>query len=191
MTQSIDDLEAVRNVVKALEGFERKDQERIIRWALEKLGHASNLQQIPATPIQPPGVSQQISAELGSSSQLVDIKTFIDSKQPKSENQLAATVAYYYKFVASPNERKDSINKDIIQEACRLAGVNRLKNPDQTLRNAHGDGLLDRDDKGIFSINAVGENLVAMTLPGTPSQNMRVRNKKKAEQKKIARVAKH
>ena len=32
-----DDLDAVRKVVDALDGFEAKDQERIIRWAREKL----------------------------------------------------------------------------------------------------------------------------------------------------------
>jgi len=32
-----DDLDAVRTVVEALDGFEAKDQERIIRWTREKL----------------------------------------------------------------------------------------------------------------------------------------------------------
>ena len=40
MPQQKDDLEAVRLVADALEGFEAKDQERIIRWAREKLGLA-------------------------------------------------------------------------------------------------------------------------------------------------------
>lgn len=39
-------------------------------------------------------------------------------------------------------------------------------NPYQTLSNAHNLGLLDRgSEKGMFTINTVGENLVAMTLP--------------------------
>jgi hypothetical protein len=33
-----DDLEAVRLVADALEGFEANDQERIIRWVREKIG---------------------------------------------------------------------------------------------------------------------------------------------------------
>ena len=42
-----DDLEAVRMLVETLQGFDAKDQERIIRWAREKIG----LQ--PSTPQQP------------------------------------------------------------------------------------------------------------------------------------------
>ena len=38
MTKPADDLEAVRVVAEALQEFDAKDQERIIRWAREKLG---------------------------------------------------------------------------------------------------------------------------------------------------------
>ena len=49
MTKPTDDLEAVRAVAEALQGFDAKDQERIIRWAREKLGHApSPAVQLPA-----------------------------------------------------------------------------------------------------------------------------------------------
>jgi len=53
MTKPTDDLEAVRVVAEALQGFDARDQERIIRWAREKLGLASS----PA--VQPPAASQQ------------------------------------------------------------------------------------------------------------------------------------
>jgi hypothetical protein len=38
MTTSPDDLEAVRKVIEALTPFNGDDQERIVRWAREKLG---------------------------------------------------------------------------------------------------------------------------------------------------------
>ena len=47
MTKPTDDLEAVRIVAEALQGFDAGDQERIIRWAREKLG-------LVAQPAQPP-----------------------------------------------------------------------------------------------------------------------------------------
>jgi|SRR5208283_1207957 len=53
MTKPTDDLEAVRVVAEALQGFDAKDQERIIRWAREKLGLA------PSSAVQPPAASQQ------------------------------------------------------------------------------------------------------------------------------------
>jgi hypothetical protein len=40
MAKTTDDLEAVRLVTTALAGFSPEDQERIIRWAREKLGLA-------------------------------------------------------------------------------------------------------------------------------------------------------
>jgi hypothetical protein len=43
-----DDLEAVRTIVVALEKFQRPDQQRILRWAQEKLGIA-NFQASPAS----------------------------------------------------------------------------------------------------------------------------------------------
>jgi len=38
MTKPTDDFEAVRLVIQALEPFDAKERERIIRWAAEKLG---------------------------------------------------------------------------------------------------------------------------------------------------------
>src|SRR5271157_3273445 len=54
MTKPTDDLEAVRIVAEALQGFDARDQERIIRWAREKLG----LVALPAQ--QLPTASEQI-----------------------------------------------------------------------------------------------------------------------------------
>jgi hypothetical protein len=110
----------------------------------------------------------------------VDIKTFISNKQPRRDVQFAAAVAYYYRFEAPQAERKDAINKDDLQEATRRAGRERLGNPLQTLNNAHTLGLLDRgSDKGTFTINSVGENLVAMTLPGDGATSSKPQGKKR------------
>jgi hypothetical protein len=55
MTKPTDDLEAVRIVAEALQGFDARDQERIMRWAREKLGLlASSAQQQPAASEQAP-----------------------------------------------------------------------------------------------------------------------------------------
>src|SRR5229473_6579890 len=43
-----DDLEAVRTIVAALEGFDAKDKERILRWAREKLGLAQHSSGLPS-----------------------------------------------------------------------------------------------------------------------------------------------
>ncbi|MBZ5529663.1 MAG: hypothetical protein LAN71_17415, partial [Acidobacteriia bacterium] len=86
------------------------------------------------------------------------MKTFVQGKNPRNDVQFAATVAYFHRFVAPADTRKTEINKDDLQEGCRLAGRARLKNPYQTLFNAHNLGLLDKGESGLFAINSVGEN---------------------------------
>ena len=95
-------------------------------------------------------------------------------------------VAYYYRFEAPPAERKDAINKEDLQEAMRLAGRQRFNNPLQTLANAHIVGLLDRgSEKATFTLNSVGENLVAMTLPGTGNTVPRPKRAKKGAMRRV------
>ncbi len=181
MGEEADDLEAVRALVQQLDPFEPKDQERIIRWAREKLGlkpvpaapsgGAATHSPTPPTPEQPPGTTPA-----------TDIKSFIEAKKPASNNHFAAVVAYYYKFQAPQDQRKDSVNAEDLQEACRLANLTRLSKPGQTLVHAHHVGLLDQVERGQYAINTVGENLVAMTLPaeagGQPAKPPRRKTKK-------------
>ena len=116
-TKTPDDLEALRTVVAALTPFKQPDQERIIRWAKEKLGISADIKPAemqlsvaggPTTahPIAPPQHG-------------VTIKQFIEQKDPKSDNQVAAVVAYYHQFEASGADRKKTIIADDLTEACR------------------------------------------------------------------------
>jgi hypothetical protein len=163
MSQTLDDLDAVRTLVNALEKFEKNDQERIIRWAREKLGLVGELQKVNAA--QPSSTTLPVTAEHKPHGQK-DLKSFYSEKKPGSDNQFAALVAYYYKFEAPVSDRKDEINSDILQDATRLAKRDRLGKPAKTLQNAKGMGYLDNGSaRGFYKINTVGENLVAMTLP--------------------------
>jgi len=186
-----DDLDAVRAVVDAIKDFKPDEQQRIIRWVAEKLGmpqpyapsvhpHAASLVGPPVTPTVPAPAAPVAAA--GASS---DIKSFVVEKNPRSDVQFAATVAYYYRFEAPQSERKDAINKDDLQDAARKAGRDRFSRPLQTLHNAHTLGLLDKGaEKATFSINSVGENLVAMTLPGDGTSKSNKPHKKAS--KKVA-----
>lgn len=160
MTNPSDDLEAVRIIVVALEAFEGKDQERIIRWAREKLGLSAPI--ASSSPIQPIYVPSEVDRE----SRATDIETFVKAKNPTSDVQFVATIAYYYRFEAPETERKETIISADLQEACRKVNRKRLNDPTTTLSNAYKLGLLDKgSERGSYRINSVGENLVAMTLP--------------------------
>jgi hypothetical protein len=195
MAKTADDLEAVRTVTTALGGFSPDEQERIIRWARERLGLAAAPRSLPDArtlqsaaaglvprPIEPPGSSESLAAK--------DLKTFVIAKGPKSDVQFAATVAYFYRFEAPPEQRRNEIDRVVLQDACRLAGRARLKNPLKTLNNAKGLGLLDSgSEAGRFVINTVGENLVAMALPGQSDSSGKGREPKKQKRspKKVAK----
>jgi hypothetical protein len=178
-TPKLDDLQAVRTVVEAVQDFKPDEQQRIFRWAAEKLGIS-----VPTTfgytaPPHSPGAPPPPPAPSGGT----NIKTFMAEKKPRNDVQYAAAVAYFYRFEAPEAEKKEAINKDDLQESTRKAGRERFTNPLTRLHNAHQLGLLDRgSEKGSFVINSVGENLVAMTLPdgGTPKKTA----KKKALKKK-------
>jgi hypothetical protein len=174
-----DDLEAVRTVVEAVQDFKPDEQQRIFRWAAEKLGIPVSTTSSYTPPPHTPGTPPPPMPPSGGT----NIKTFMAEKKPRNDVQYAAAVAYFYRFEAPEAEKKDAINKDDLQESTRKAGRERFANPLQTLTNAHKLGLLDRSgEKGSFVINSVGENLVAMTLPdgGTWTKPA----KKKAAKKK-------
>jgi len=173
VTEKPDDLEAVRKLVEVLSGFGAGDQERVIRWAREKLGLPTSVSP-PKETRDPPADSTGGSDGSGGAK---DIRTFVTEKNPTSDNQFAATVAHYYRFVAPPATRKEFITADDLQQACRLTGRNRLPRPAQSLINAHTHGLLDKGaNRGEYVISTVGENLVAVSLPGNaPSTQARQR----------------
>ena len=95
MTKGTDDLEAVRSIVKALESFSPEEQERIIRWAREKLGLTVTI--APREPMRPGAAA---AAAIAASNAFADreseastgrnIKTFIAEKNPQGDGQFAA-----------------------------------------------------------------------------------------------------
>jgi hypothetical protein len=181
-----DDLEAVRAVVDALKAFPADEQRRILRWAQEKLG-------LPTSPpaaivstatATPPEAGTPMSTATPRSR---DIRAFLQEKRPSSDNQFAAAVAYYFAFEAPDNERKSEITASDLQHAARLSGRERLKRPIDTLHNASKRGFLDKGRaRGSFRINTVGENLVAMAMPGTDADESAARRRPR---KRVSRKA--
>lgn len=173
------DLNAVQIIRDALEEFDNDKREQILRWARESLGLPTAAPH--AAPMPSPAAAEAPATGLPgaqpSSNAPKDIASFVNEKNPQTDMQLATTIAYYYRFVAPANERKDEIDAESLRDACRLAGrPGKLVQPLMTLNNAHAKGLLDRGSaRGKFVINSVGENLVGMTLPGGSTQGPRAR----------------
>jgi len=184
MSGQKDDLQAVRTIVEALEGFEKSEQERIIRWAREKVG----LDQPLAAPLSPSPAYPPSEGAPVVSTAAGTIKDFIEKKNPVKDIHFAAAVAYYYQFELPVGSRKDSIGSDDLQEACRLSNRKRFTGAITVLHNAEKAGLLDKLGGGQFKINAVGENLVAMGMPAAGISRVRkITSKKNSTRKKSSR----
>jgi hypothetical protein len=181
-----DDLEAVRTIAAALSGFSPEEQERILRWSREKIGLAPAALTLPEVRLpQPTSPLSNVRPHLPTETPQgptsgKDLKTFVTNKSPRSDVQFAATIAYFYRFEAPPDQRRNEIDAATLQDACRLAGRARLKHPIKTLNNAKNLGLIDSGgEAGRFTINTVGENLVAMTLPGQADGSAKIKKPKK------------
>lgn len=197
MTDPKDDLEAVRVLVATLDKFDVADRERIIRWAREKLGMPDEPSALRGIPSPPPVESRDLGRTQGGAP--LDIKSFINQKNPQSDNHLAAVVAYFHHFHAPADKRKDTITKEDLIDACRKADRRRPARPAQVLVNAFHAGLLDKADRAHYRLNSVGENLVAMVLPeaqasatsssrGATSGGKRVKTKKTSKKKARGKV---
>ncbi|MCH8808002.1 MAG: hypothetical protein IH986_18200 [Planctomycetes bacterium] len=194
------EFDAAKAIVETLKGLDKEKQERAMRFASETLGlHAPAVSAGRGTP-PPAGQGRVHGEEIETSppGRTVNIKQFTESKAPKTDQQFAAVVAYYYRFEAPAKERKEAIGVNDLLEAVRLAERKRPGTPLSTLNNAKNKGYLDAAGRAKFQINSVGENLVAMTLPGkdrsTPSRrkggNTTQKKKGKAPAKKRGRARK-
>ena len=186
-TEAADDFDAAKAIYEKLKDVPQERQEKILRWVCESLGIALPTRYIEK-PLPPSaGDNQQPEGPPETEQQPIDIKSFIASKKPRNDMQFAAAVAYYYRFVPKPEERLETINAEGLQNASRQARGRAFHNPKATLNNAVASGFLDRADRGSFRINTVGENLVAMTLPGDAkerAQRPRRRSRKRTSAKK-------
>src|SRR5690554_1867008 len=102
MTSPVNDFDAAKAVTDQLKGMDRERQERILRWVAESLGLMPSVTPAVAPTHASPGTPAPQSEQLAprTASKPADIKSFVDSKRPKSDVQFAAVVAYYYNFEA-------------------------------------------------------------------------------------------
>src|SRR5678815_2578008 len=92
------DFVAAEEIKVILHGRDTVEQERILRWVAESLGLAATIVK-HASFAHAPVVDERDNTHPGAAKNaghaVVDIKTFVAEKQPKSAMQFAATIAYY------------------------------------------------------------------------------------------------
>jgi hypothetical protein len=161
------EFDAAKIIVETLQQLDEDRKKRALRFAREALGLGPEPSH-SGTSGAPSATQHQTSAQehgRHGPGRTMDIRTFTASKAPKTDQQFAAVVAYYYRFEAPPSQRKDAIGAKDLSEAVRLVERRRPGSALATLNNAKNKGYLDAVGRAKFQINAVGENLVAMALP--------------------------
>jgi hypothetical protein len=99
---------------------------------------------------------------------VVDIRTFAKEKMPKTVNEKVAVLAYYLAHLAPVGERRDYLVADVIQPYFIQADFQLPTSPERiTLSNAKNAGYLNASERGQYTLNAVGHNLVAHKLPAS------------------------
>jgi hypothetical protein len=181
------DFMAAEEIKAILQARDKAEQEKIMRWVAESIGIVPIPTPGPGTTQPPAAATAMQPAALSGTVRRKDIKSFVGEKSPKNDVQFAAVVAYFYRFEASEAERKDVIVPQDLQNAGRQARGYGFNSPLTTLNNAIALGYFDRAGRGEFQLNAVGENLVAMTLPSGDAINKRRRRGKKTPAKKTSR----
>jgi hypothetical protein len=175
-------LSAAQVIVSELTGMSPDHQLLALKFAIETLGI-----QLPGTlpPSPAPSHTQQtpLPPLARGDAHSTDIKSFTGMKSPKSDRQFCAVVAYFYQFEAKPESRKEAIDAETMKDAARLSGWPQVNRWGMTLTNAKNAGYLDAAGSGKFKLSSVGENLVAITLPGdgTPAKSKNAGAKKKAK----------
>lgn len=169
------ELYAMQQVIKALESLETDARTRVLAYVFQRLG-------LSLTSLNPSSLSSEMQppvpvaspASTGPAAPIVaDIRSLKEAKQPKSDNQMAALVAYYLKEVAPSNDRKDAISQEDIEKYFKQAGFPLPNRPSMTLVNARHAGYFDPAGVGSYRLNPVGHNLVAHGLPSPSGEGNR------------------
>ncbi len=158
-------LEAAQTIVSELANMTPENQLLAVKFATETLGLKFLVPSATAHVTTVHASQALATPALTGAEHSTNIRSFTEMKAPRSDQQFAAVVAYFYQFEAKEGERKEEIDADVVKEAARLAAWPQVQRWNMTLTNAKNAGYLDSAGTGKYKLSSVGENLVAITLP--------------------------
>lgn len=167
------ELKAIETITNILQPLDKTAQQRVLQYAMQHLGL-----QVEQADLSPP------------KQQVVDIRSLRDQKQPSSDTEMAAIVAYYLSELAPEEYRKDTIVTKDITTYFNQAGHPLPTGPQFTLPNAKAAGYFESAGRGKYKLNPVGHNLVAYGLPRAKGESPSGPTRKKTKRKKKAKSLK-
>lgn len=184
------ELKAIETITNILQQLDKTAQQRVLQYAMQHLGL-----QVEQADLSPSTLSANRGAQVEQPTQhiqkkVVDIRSIRDQKQPSSDMEMAAIVAYYLSELASEEDRKDTIVTKDITTYFNQAGHPLPTGPQFTLPNAKAAGYFESAGRGKYKLNPVGHNLVAYGLPRAKGESTSGPTRKKPKRKKKAKSVK-
>ena len=184
------ELKAIETITDVLRPLDKTAQQHVLEYAMQHLGLQVEHADQSRTTSQVSREAQMEELTPRQQQQVVDIRSLRDQKQPSTDNEMAAIVAYYLRELAAEENRKDTIaTKDIITYF-NQAGHPLPRRPDLTLPNAKSAGYFESAGHGKYKLNPVGYNLVAYGLPRAKGESPTRPIRRKAKRKKKAKTSK-
>lgn len=152
--------QAIDQVLSALEGFDGKARATILNVVSTHLGVSNpphSRPEVVAVEVDATSKGPTPARQIAT----VDIRTLKEEKAPRTAIQMACVVAYYLsEYLEKPTITAEDVEKYFKQARFKLP-----KNTGQVLIDAKFAGYMDNAVRGSYTLNAVGYNLVAHSLP--------------------------
>jgi hypothetical protein len=137
------ELQAIQQVIEALEPLAPDARTRVLAYVFQRLDLSLPNVTTNAPPVTLPPLPSPLGGDSTPASTISDIRTLKDSKQPKSDNQMAALVAYYLRELAPAADRKQAISHEDVEKYFKQAGYPLPKQIRMPLNNAKSAGYFD------------------------------------------------
>ena len=182
------ELKAIETITNTLSSLDKTAQQRVLQYAMQHLGlEIGQVYQLKQDLQINKEFLQEPKGEYGQQ-RVVDIRSLRDQKQPSSDMEMAAIVAYYLSELAPEENRKEVIATEDVKTYFKQAGHPLPKGPQFTLPNAKAAGYFESAGHGRYKLNPVGHNLVVHGLPRADSESsQRPRRKKTTKSSKKKR----
>jgi len=164
------ELNAIETITDILRSLDKTAQQRVLQYAMQHLGLEIGQAYLLKQDLRDNRGFKKEPMDQYEQQQVVDIRSLRDQKQPASDMEMAAIVAYYLSELVPEENRKDVIATEDIKTYFKQAGHPLPKGPQFTLVNAKSAGYFESAGHGKYKLNPVGHNLVVHGLPRADSE---------------------
>lgn len=163
--------QAIDQIIEALDSLAPDARQTAIDAACSHLGITKSAPAAAPQAAPQPRATSTLTPSLHAtppahSPKVMDIRTFKESKDPKSAKQMACVVAYYLAELAPEGEKRTTVTSKVLEKYFKQGKFQLPKTIGQLLPDAKASGYFEAaPGKGEYTLNAVGYNLVAHNLP--------------------------